>query len=66
MKKIPFLQDPSATAAFAALRDLPLPRAAHTPRGEKIHAVVIGGGTGALLAAARRAGAQCLTVPFIR
>ena len=47
MKKIPFLQDPSATAAFAALRDLPLPRAAHTPRGEKIHAVVIGGGTGA-------------------
>ena len=46
-KKRPFIQDPSATAAFAALRDLPLPRAARAPRGDKLHAVVIGGGTGA-------------------
>ena len=46
-KKRPFIQDPSATAAFAALRDLPLPRAVHAPRGDKLHAVVIGGGTGA-------------------
>ena len=46
-KKRPFIQDPSATAAFAALRDLPLPRAARAPRGDKLNAVVIGGGTGA-------------------
>ena len=42
----PFRQDPSATAAFAALRP-----AAPAPRpGERQRAVVIGGGTGAPMA----------------
>lgn len=50
VKKRPFAQDPSTTAAFAALRDLPLVRPQKAPRASrKLKAVVIGGGTGAPL-----------------
>ena len=47
MKKRAFSQDPSATAAFAALRDLPLVGSIKGNRNGKLRAVVIGGGTGA-------------------